>query len=114
MLATGYENGCFDAVVAGDVIDHMPIRQGIATVNELARIVCPGGCVLLTMDVTDDEYESEPHTTNEDGDYLFHQGKWNGMVFHPYSVRDIEILANDKTYEILSADERGFIVALNI
>ena len=112
ILSTGYEDDCFGAVIARDVIDHMPISQGIEAVNELLRIVRPGGCVLLTLDKTDSEYESEPHETNEDGDYLFHHGKWDGMVFHPYSARDIEKLTDGKTYEILSADDHGFMIAL--
>ena len=46
------------------------------------------------------------------GDYLFSQGKWNGMVFHPYSVPDIGKLANDKAFQILSSDDSGYIVLL--
>ena len=61
ILSTGYEDDCFDAVIARDVIDHMPIRQGIAAVNELLRITRPGGFVLLTLDTADSEYESAPH-----------------------------------------------------
>ena len=110
VLSTGYADGCFDAVIARDLIDHMPIRQGIEAVNELLRIVRPGGCVLLTLDVTDSEYESEPHETNDDGDYLFHGGKWDGMVFHPYSVHDIDKLANGIRSKVLSSDNHGFIV----
>ncbi|MCR4578291.1 MAG: class I SAM-dependent methyltransferase [Clostridiales bacterium] len=112
VLSTGYADGCFDAVIARDVIDHMPIRQGMEAVKELLRIVRPGGCVLLTLDTTDSGYESEPHTANDEGDYLFHDGKWNGMVFHPYTVHDIEKLANGIAYTILSSDDHGFTVAL--
>ena len=112
VLSTGYADGSFDAAVARDVIDHMPIRQGIAAVHELLRIVRPGGCVLLTLDTTDSEYESEPHETNGDGDYLFYRGKWDGMVFHPYSVHDIDKLANGNTHKILPSDDHGFIVVL--
>ena len=112
VLSTGYADGSFDAAVARDVIDHMPIRQGIAAVHELLRIVRPGGCVLLTLDTTDSEYESEPHETNDDGDYLFTEGKWDGMAFHPYSVRDIEKLTDGIAHEILPSDDPGFIIAL--
>lgn len=112
VLSTGYADGCFDAVVARDVIDHMSIKQGIAAINELLRIVRPDGCVLLTLDLTENEYESEPHETNDDGDYLYVQGKWVGMVFHPYSPNDIEILADGKRHKIMSSDDHGFIVVL--
>ena len=112
ILTTGYTDGCFDAVVARDVLDHMPIRDGMAAVKELLRIVRPDGCVLMTLDGTDEEYESEPHTVNPDGDYLFSGGKWNGMVFHPYSPEEIDRFLSEQNPTILKADESGFLVVL--
>lgn len=114
ILSTGYPSKCFDAVVARDVIDHMPIKQGINAVKELLRIVKPNGCVLLTLDATDREYESEPHEINKDGDYLFIGGKWNGMTFHPYSALEIKKLTDGMKYNILPSNENGFIVALDV
>ena len=112
ILSTGYPDGCFDATVARDVIDHMPLRQGYEAVRELLRIVRPGGCVLLTLDAPDREYESEPHEISGDGDYLFDGGRWDGMVFHPYSAEEIEKLADGAEHRIISADDRGLIVAV--
>lgn len=114
ILSTGYPSQCFDAVVARDVIDHMPIEQGIDAVKELLRIVRPGGCVLLTLDATDSEYESEPHETTKDGDYLFIRGKWRGMAFHPYAALDIQKLMHGMKYSMLSSHENGFLVALDV
>ncbi len=114
VLSTGYPSQCFDAVVARDVIDHMPLKQGMDAVKELFRIVRPGGCVLLTLDAADSEYEAEPHETNKDGDYLFIRGKWNGMVFHPYSDSEIKKLTDGMKYNILPSNEKGFIVALDV
>ena len=113
ILFTGYENERFDAVVARDVIDHLPFRQGIEAVRELLRIVRPGGCVLLTLDASDEEYESEPHTTNEDGDYLYFGGKWDGMVFHPYSPGDIGKLAEGLNGRQLPLEDGGRLVVLD-
>ena len=113
ILSTGYPSKCFDAVVARDVIDHMPIKEGVDAVKELLRIVRPGGCVLLTLDATDSEYESEPHEINKDGDYFFNRGKWDGMVFHPYSVFEIKKLTDGIKYNILPSNEHGFIVVLD-
>ena len=110
ILMTDYPAGSFDAVIARDVIDHMSIHDGIAAVKELLRLVRPGGCVLMTLDGTDEEYESEPHNVNTDGDYLFSGGKWNGMVFHPYSPKEIKRLLNRQNPTILKADESGFLV----
>lgn len=111
---TGYENGEFDAVVALDVIDHMPIKDGMAAVEELLRITRPGGCVLLTLDKTDSEYESEPHKVSADGDYFFTAGKWAGMVFHPYSPDEIEKLTHDHTANISVLSESGYLVMLEL
>lgn len=112
VLDTGYPSHRFDAVVARDVIDHMPLRQGMVAVRELLRIVRPGGCVLLTLDATDSEYESEPHEVSKDGDYQFTCGKWAGMVFHPYSALEIQTLMDGVPYTVLSSSEGGFIIAL--
>ena len=70
ILTTGYTDGIFDAVVARDVLDHMAIRDGVAAVKELLRIVRPGGCVLITLDGTDKEYESEPHIERTEGRFF--------------------------------------------
>ncbi len=114
VLSTGYPSKSFDAVVARDVIDHMPIKHGIDAIKEFFRIVRPGGFVLLTLDAADSEYELEPHETNKDGDYLFIQGKWNGMVFHPYSDLEIKKLTDGIKYNILLSNGNGFIVALGV
>ncbi len=112
VLSTGYTDGHFDAVVARDVVDHMPIRQGISAVTELLRIVKPGGYVLLTLDAADDEYEAQPHETNEDGDYFFTRGKWDGMVFHPYSRSEVEKLTDGRKCKLLLQNGEGFLVVI--
>ena len=94
------------------MIDHLPIRQGIIAVKELLRITQPGGYLILTLDTTGNEYESEPHQVNEDGDYLFTAGKWNGMVFHPYSINEIEILTSGLYIKQTLSVENGFLVVL--
>lgn len=92
ILATGYPENHFDGVVSRDVVDHMSKEDGKAAIRELYRITKPGGIVLITLDHSDPEYEAEPHIVTNDGDYLFTDGKWKGMIFHPY--REQEILSN--------------------
>lgn len=111
ILTTGYPAGSFDAVIARDVLDHMSIRDGTA-VKELLRIVRSGGCVLMTLDRTDEEYESEPHAVTNDGDYCFSDGKWKGMVFHPYSLEEISLLVGGQGAKLLKSDESGFLVII--
>jgi len=85
VLETGYEDNKFDAVVSKDVLDHICKADAAKAVVELLRITKPGGIVLFTLDGLDEEYASEPHDVNSDGDYLYTGGKWKGMVFHPYT-----------------------------
>lgn len=92
VLATGYMDEQFDCVISRDVLDHIGKTEAIAAVKELWRITRPGGIVIFTLDSLDEEYEAETHIVNSDGDYVFTDGKWNEMVFHPYNrdeVREI-------------------------
>lgn len=108
----GCPDGVFDAVVSRDVIDHMPICEARTAVKELLRITRLGGYVLLTLDGTDDEYESEPHIVSDDGDYMFTDGKWKNMVFHPYTLTEIGKLISGYHADLLFASENGFTLAL--
>ena len=110
--ATGYEDGWFDCAIARDVIDHMRKREAVRAVRELCRIVRPGGIVLLTLDHSDEEYESENHIVSDDGDYIFTDGKWQGMVFHPYDEREIsQILPSSVKWRIEDGED-GIIIRL--
>lgn len=84
VIDTDYPDCRFDCVVSRDVLDHMKISEATKAVKELLRITKPSGIVWLTLDGSDEEYEAEPHIVNADGDYIYTDGKWNGMVFHPY------------------------------
>ncbi|MBQ9535904.1 MAG: GNAT family N-acetyltransferase [Clostridia bacterium] len=112
VLDTKYADGFFDAVISRDVLDHMPIRDATAAADELLRITRPGGCVLLTLDGTDDEYEAQPHERNADGDYLFTDGKWKGMVFHPYSPDEVKRLLPHGGFEIIDFSADGLTVII--
>lgn len=111
ITSSGFPDDRFDAVVSRDVIDHLPLHSGTVAVSELLRITRPGGCVILTLDSIDDEYESAPHTVSPNGDYLFTGGKWNGMVFHPYSPDEIKNLSSVCPINVTESDG-GYIVVI--
>lgn len=90
----------------------MPLMNGIAAIRELYRIVKKGGSIIITLDQSDAEYETEPHTVNSDGDYIFTGGKWNGMVFHPYSENEIARLVQAGTIAKLESAADGFLVVI--
>lgn len=105
VLATGYAPGQFDGVISRDVLDHMERADAVAAIAELCRITKPGGIVLFTLDSLDEEYETEPHRVNADGDYVFTDGKWKGMIFHPYTREEIgEMIPTGVRCEILDSD----------
>lgn len=112
ITATGYEDGRFDAVVSRSVIDHMTFREGAVAVRELCRIVRAGGSIIITLDELDEEYEREPHTVTAEGDYLFTGGKWEGMVFHPYSESEILKLAPPGTKISVKTSAEGLQAVL--
>ena len=111
LLASGFADGAFDAVVCRDVLDHLPLREARAALEELLRILRPGGCLLLTLDETDEDYEAQPHTLSPDGDYEYTDGKWKGMVFHPYPPEELEKLTGGR-HALLSSSEKGSVLLL--
>ena len=114
VLDSGCEDGQFDAVICRSVIDHLPLRDGAAAVRELLRIVRPGGSLLLTLDGRDAEYDSEPHTVDEDGDFLYKSGKWSGMVFHPYTPEEIGSLTAGYEVSLSGTPETGYTVMIEL
>ncbi len=114
VLATGYANGAFDGVISRDVLDHIRKADAILAIQELYRITKPGGVVIFTLDSLDEEYEAETHIVNRDGDYEFTDGKWNGMVFHPYTPDELQgMIPSHVTCEI-SANHGELVVQLQI
>ena len=106
ILETGYSDNQFDGVVSRDVVDHMGKADAMAAIRELCRITKPGGVIVITLDHPDEEYETEPHIVNADGDYVFTAGKWEGMVFHPYSEQEVmEMIPAGTTCHMENGDE---------
>ena len=113
ICATGYADHQFDGVLSRDVLDHMPKQSAIAAVRELCRITKPGGIILFTLDSLDEEYLTEPHEINADGDYVYTGGKWNGMVFHPYTADAARELVPNGTTCTITDDSGSLTVELH-
>lgn len=112
IIATGFDDNQFDAVVSRDVVDHMSLADGIAAIRELYRIVKKGGSIIITLDQSDAGYETEAHSVNSDGDYIFTDGKWAGMVFHPYSANEVSRLVQVGTIAELKSTGDGLQVII--
>lgn len=86
LLNTGFSDGSFDAAVARGVLDHLPPADASRAVEELLRIIRPGGLLLLTFDPLEEADETQPHTVLEDGSFLYTEGSsCEGMLFYWYS-----------------------------
>ena len=59
-----------------------------------------------------EEYENEKHIVSDDGDYIFTDGKWQGMVFHPYSEEEIKQLLPDSVKWQIEDGKDGMVVRL--
>ena len=113
ILSTGYPSSHFDAVVSIDVLDHMSLGDAGHALTELYRIVKPGGYICFTLDAIDEEYLTEPHIQNDQGDLIFTEGKWTGMVFHAYSRQEITLLLPAGTAYRINEIEDHFTVILS-
>ncbi len=110
--STGYPVGCFDAVLSRDVLDHMKKDDARRAVLELSRIVKSGGIVVFTLDYPDEEYGREPHEMNGDGDLIYTGGKWAGMVFHPYSYKEISQILPEAAERTIKQADGHFLITL--
>ena len=112
ILSTGYADGTFDGVVCRDVLDHLPRAEAAAAVKELCRITKLGGIVIFTLDPLDEEYRTEPHRVNADGDYVYTAGKWKGMVFHPYTAETVRAIVPEGARCEITGTRRELTVLL--
>ena len=112
-LSTGYPTSHFDAVVSIDVLDHMSLADAAYTLRELYRIVKPGGFICFTLDAMDEEYEKEPHVRSNQGDLIYTDGKWTGMVFHAYTRQEISKLLPAEASVSIADNTDHFTVLLS-
>lgn len=112
VLAIPYPDGTFDGVICRDVLDHMGKSDCTTAIRELLRITAPGGLVLISVDHADEEYELEPHFRNDDGDYVFTQGKWEDMVFHPYTAQELAPLVPENSHCQITDTPQGIVLSI--
>lgn len=87
-----YASCSFDAVAAHAVIDHLPVERARMALDELVRIVKPGGLVYLSFDPLEDDDLLEPHDVLADGSFVYTEGERNGLLFHFYTEKEIRHL----------------------
>ncbi len=81
-----YADGSFDAVYSLSVIEHIPDDGDRAALQELVRVVKPGGCVVLTLPFGNrfaEEYRSaDVYARKYRGEPLFFQRVYDSSALH--------------------------------
>lgn len=104
VLDTGYKKQ-FDAVTARSVLDHLYVEEARKGLDELLRIVKPGGIVIVSFDGMDEDDLKIQHEITEDGSILYRDEKRNGMVYHFYA--DEELSTWLKSYSVVDSYTNG-------
>lgn len=103
ILCTGYRDGQFDGVFAHSVLDHMTSEDARAAMEELFRIVRPGGLVLLSFDTPEEADRSAVHEVLPDGSLLCR----DGMIVHPYDKDGILKLVGGRKIVFEAVNRKG-------
>lgn len=106
VLETGYDE-TFDAVTAISVLDHMCVSDAQNALEELLRIVKPGGIVVISFDPLDEEDLEESHETTDDGSILYTGGHHHSMVFHCYSEPELKTWLDAYNVVLAYTNNRG-------
>jgi SAM-dependent methyltransferase len=60
LLLTSFENQSFDGIVSFYAIFHLPRKEHGELIDEMWRMLRPGGVILVTLGTSDSEYGEEP------------------------------------------------------
>lgn len=104
-------NDSFDALLSTQVIHHARLETVIATIDEITRVVRPGGMILITVPVYKPRVEgSEFHASEEIEYHTFVPvgGTEKGLPHHLFTLE--EFGACFPAFEILSLEMRGDVV----
>lgn len=87
-----FEDSTIDFILARDIIEHLPDK--IATMNELWRVLKPGGCVHIEVPTTDGPGAFQDPT---------HVSYWNRHSFWYFEIANIYRNRFAESYGILAA-----------
>ena len=100
-LPLPFRNSSFDALISTQVIHHALLETVHTTAREIARVVRPGGAILVSVpvgkDAGDDCFEVEPRTyvpltgTEKGLPHHFFKPEELPKLFAPFETKDISI-----------------------
>jgi ubiquinone/menaquinone biosynthesis C-methylase UbiE len=98
-----YADNSFCAAVAHAVIDHISLADAYRALEELFRILVPGGLLFITFDPLSADDENNRHDVLEDGSRIYE----DGLLFRHYTDEDIKMLIGDKKSIYSNINKRG-------
>ena len=98
-----YPDMFFDGVVANAVLDHLSATDADVALEELHRIVKPGGLIYISFDAISEDDTKKAHTLLEDGSFLYK----DGLRFKYYADNDISDLLKDKCIVFSRTAQKG-------
>lgn len=110
---TGYAGEAFDAVAAYAVFDHLTETDAVCALNELLRVVKPGGFLLLSFDAPEEEDFECPHELLADGSMVYgpESGR-EGMIFRPFDDEKVVTLTAGHTVARQWRNRKGDLIVL--
>jgi SAM-dependent methyltransferase len=94
-------NASFDAILCAEVLEHLP--EPIKAINEFARILRPGGRLILTAPLGSGIHQ-EPHHF-----YGGYTEFWYRRFLHEAGFRDITVAPNDGSFMFFAQESIRFV-----
>ena len=98
-----YADAMFDAVVAHAVIDHLPLADAKVALEEMLRILVPGGLLYITFDPMNEGDECKKYSILEDNSRLYD----DGLLFRYYTEVDIHNLLYGRAIIWTATNNKG-------
>lgn len=100
-----FDANSFDLVISYGVLDHVPFSDALIAMDEIKRVLSPGGMLFLTLRSTDDSEFGRGEKVGKNT-YKLEEGYEKGIIQHYFDFNEIKDLFKDfKIIDIELHDE---------